>query len=90
MSESWVCHGCHGDCPHDTLFLCENHKNGHFQLKEAVEELEALRTVIAMAEDHPVYSCDRETLTVTRTALEPILKDLREVTEAIREELKIE
>ena len=33
------------------------------QLKEAVEELEALRTVIAMAEDHPVYSCDRETLT---------------------------
>ena len=26
------------------------------QLKEAVEELEALRTVIAMAEDHPVYS----------------------------------
>ena len=60
------------------------------QLKEAVEELEALRTVIAMAEDHPVYSCDRETLTVTRTALEPILKDLREVTEAIREELKIE
>ena len=57
------------------------------QLKEAVEELEALRTVIAMAEDHPV---DRETLIVTRTALEPILKDLREVTEAIREELKIE
>ena len=48
------------------------------QLKEAVEELEALRTV------------DRETLIVTRTALEPILKDLREVTEAIREELKIE
>ena len=44
------------------------------QLKEAVEELEALRTVIAMAEDHPVYSCDRETLIVTRTALEPILK----------------
>ena len=42
------------------------------QLKEAVEELEALRTVIAMAEDHPVYSCDRETLIVTRTALEPI------------------
>ena len=37
------------------------------QLKEAVEELEALRTVIAMAEDHPVYSCDRETLIVTRT-----------------------
>lgn len=60
------------------------------QLKEAVEELEALRTVIAMAEDHPVYSCDRETLIVTRTALEPILKDLREVTEAIRGELKIE
>ena len=58
------------------------------QLKEAVEE--ALRTVIAMAEDHPVYSCDRETLIVTRTALEPILKDLREVTEAIREELKID
>ena len=46
------------------------------QLKEAVEELEALRTVIAMAEDHPVYSCDRETLIVTRTALEPILNPL--------------
>ena len=48
------------------------------------------RIVVVAAEDHPVYSCDRETLTVTRTALEPILKDLREVTEAIREELKIE
>ena len=60
------------------------------QLIEAVEELVALRTVIAMSEDHPGYSCDRETLIVTRTALEPILKDLREVTEAIREELKIE
>ena len=46
------------------------------QLKEAVEELEALRTVIAMAEDHPVYSCDRETLIVTRTALEPILNPI--------------
>ena len=20
------------DCPHDTLFLCENHKNGHFRI----------------------------------------------------------
>ena len=103
MSESWVCHGCHGDCPHDTLFFVRksqewplsyfrniNIQDSLQQLKEAVEELEALRTVIAMAEDHPVYSCDRETLIVTRTALEPILKDLREVTEAIREELKIE
>jgi acetolactate synthase small subunit len=58
------------------------------QLKEAVEELEALRTVIAMAEDHPVYSCDRETLIVAGTALDSILRDIKEVTDVMSEELK--
>ena len=58
------------------------------QLKEAVEKLEALQTVIVMAEDHPAYSCDRETLIVAGTALDSIHRDIKEVTDVMSEELK--
>ena len=58
------------------------------QIKIALGDLEAIPTVIAMAEDHPVYSSDHETLIVIRRALEPIIKDMQEAIEIMGGELK--
>lgn len=57
------------------------------QVNTAVEDLQAIQTVIVMAEDHPVYSGDHETLMVVRRALEPIISELKEVFDAIKEEM---
>ena len=58
------------------------------QIKAALEDLQAIPTVIAMAEDHPVYSGDHETLIVVRRALEPIINDMKESIEIMSGELK--
>ena len=58
------------------------------QIKIALGDLEAIPTVIAMAEDHPVYSSDHETLIVIRRALEPIIKDMQEAIEIMGGEVK--
>ena len=58
------------------------------QIKTALEDLQAIPTVIAMAEDHPVYSNDHETLIVVRRALAPIINDLQEAVDIIDGELK--
>ena len=58
------------------------------QIKTAFEDLQAIPTVIAMAEDHSVYSCDHETLVVVRRALEPIINDMQEAVDIIDGELK--
>ena len=44
--------------------------------------------MISMAEDHPVYSSDHETLIVVRRALEPIINDMQEAVDIIDVELK--
>ena len=58
------------------------------QIKIAFEDLQAIPTVIAMAEDHPVYSNDHEALIVIRRALEPIINDMQEAIEIMDGELK--
>ena len=58
------------------------------QIKTVVEDLQAVQTVIMMAEDHPVYSNDHETLIVVRRALDPIMSDLEDAILAINEGLK--
>lgn len=58
------------------------------QIKTAFEDLQAIPTVIAMAEGHPVYSSDHETLIVVRRALEPIINDMQEAVDIIDGELK--
>lgn len=58
------------------------------QIKIALEDLQAIPTVIAMAEDHPVYSNDHETLIVVRRALEPIINEMQEAIEIMGGELK--
>lgn len=58
------------------------------QIKIALEDLQAIPTVIAMAEDHPVYSNDHEALIVVRRALEPIINDMQESIEVLDGELK--
>ena len=58
------------------------------QIKSAFEDLEAIPTVIAMSEDHPVYSGECETLIVVRRALEPIINDMQEAVDIIDRELK--
>lgn len=58
------------------------------QIKTALEDLQAIPTVIAMAEDHPVYSNDHETLIVVRRALEPIINEMQESIEIMDGELK--
>ena len=52
------------------------------------EDLQAIPTVIAMAEDHPVYSSDHETLIVVRRSLEPIINEMQEAIEIMDGELK--
>lgn len=56
--------------------------------KIALEDLQAIPTVIAMAEDHPVYSNDHEALIVVRRALEPIINDMQEAVDIIDGEMK--
>ena len=58
------------------------------QIKIALEDLQAIPTVIAMAEDHPIYSIDHEVLIVVRRALEPIVNDMQEAIEIMDGELK--
>ena len=58
------------------------------QIKTALEDLQAIPTVIAMAEDHPVYSNDHETLIVVRRALEPIINEMQESIVIMDGELK--
>lgn len=63
-------------------------QDGFQQIKIAFEDLQAIPTVIAMAEDHPVYSNDHEALIVIRRALEPIINDMQEAIEIMDGELK--
>ena len=63
-------------------------QDGFQQIKIALEDLQAIPTVIAMAEDHPVYSSDHETLIVVRRALAPIINDMQEAVDIIDGELK--
>ena len=63
-------------------------QDGFQQMKIAFEDLQAIPTVIAMAEDHPVYSNDHEALIVVRRALEPIINDIQEAIEIMDGELK--
>ena len=63
-------------------------QDGFQQIKIAFEDLQAIPTVIAMAEDHPVYSNDHEALIVIRRALEPIINDMQEAFEIMDGELK--
>ena len=58
------------------------------QIKIALEDLQAIPTVIAMAEDHPFYSSDHETLIVVRRALAPIINEMQEAVDIIDRELK--
>lgn len=58
------------------------------QIKIALGDLEAIPTVIAMAEDHPIYSNDHETLIVVRRALAPIINEMQEAVDIIDRELK--
>ena len=58
------------------------------QIKTALEDLQAIPTVIVMAEDHPVYSSEHETLIVVRRALEPIINDMQEAVDIIDGEMK--
>ena len=58
------------------------------QIKSAFEDLQAIPTVIVMAEDHPFYSSEHETLIVVRRALEPIINDMQEAVDIIDGELK--
>lgn len=63
-------------------------QDGFQQIKIAFEDLQAIPTVIAMVEDHPVYSNDHEALIVIRRALEPIINDMKESIEIMDGELK--
>lgn len=63
-------------------------QDSYQQIKTAFEDLQAIPTVIAMAEDHPFYSSDHETLIVVRRALEPIINDMKESIEIMDGELK--
>lgn len=58
------------------------------QIKLALEDLQAIPTVIVMAEDNLVYSSDHETLIVVRRALEPIINEMQEAVDIIDGELK--
>lgn len=58
------------------------------QIKTALEDLQAISTVIVMAEDQPVYSSDHKTLIVVRRVLEPIINDMKESIEIMDGELK--
>lgn len=58
------------------------------QIKSAFEDLQAIPTVIAMVEDHPVYSNYHETLIVVRRALEPIINEMQKSIEIMDGELK--
>lgn len=57
------------------------------QLKFICEDLQAVQTVITMAEDHPVYSDDHEVLIVVRRALEPIISDLQKAIQTLTDEM---
>ena len=57
------------------------------QLKYICEDLQAVQTVITMAEDHPVYSDDHEVLIVVRRALEPIISDLQNAIQTLTDEI---
>ena len=63
-------------------------QDGFQQINIAFEDLQAIPPVIAMAEDHPVYSNDHEALIVIRRALEPIINDMQEAIEIMDGELK--
>lgn len=58
------------------------------QIKFVLEDLRAIQTVIVMAEDNTVCTNEHETLMVLRRALDPIVGDLQEATDAIDCELK--
>ena len=57
------------------------------QLKYICEDLQAVQTVVIMAEDHPVYSDDHEVLIVVRRALEPIISDLQNAIQTLTDEM---
>ena len=63
-------------------------QDGFQQVRIALEDLKAIPTVIAMAEDHPVYSSDHETMIVVRRALVPIINEMKEAVDIIDGELK--
>ena len=63
-------------------------QDSFLQIKTALEDLQAIPTVIAMAEDHPIYSSDHENLIVVRRALEPIINEMQEAVDIMGGEFK--
>lgn len=57
-------------------------------IKFACEDLEAIRSVILAAEDHPEYGNGYEMLTVVRRALDPIIRDMNRAVSSIDKELQ--
>ena len=56
-------------------------------LRAACDDLEALRTVVLMADREDCLSVEGDILPVTARALTPIIADIREAIGAIEEEL---
>ena len=56
-------------------------------LRLACDDLEALRLVALMADREGNWTNEREMLSVTARALEPIIADIREAIESIEDEL---
>ena len=56
-------------------------------LRAACDDLEALRTVVLMADREDVLSVTGEALRVTARALTPVIADIREAIEGIEKEL---
>ena len=62
----------------------DNIYNSNQQLIGACDDLRAIQAMISMAEDH---GNEKETLAVTRRALEPIIDDIQDSIEIIDEAL---
>lgn len=59
-------------------------------LKFACDDLEALRSVLLMVDREVDWKNEREMLSVTARALDPIISDIQEAIEGIDAELKKE
>ena len=57
-------------------------------LRFACEDPKALKSVVQVVEDQKDWPNEREMLTVVLRALDPIIRDIQEVVDSIREELK--
>ncbi len=55
-------------------------------IRIAIQDLEAVQSVIITAEDGPQYTHEHEILSVTSRALTPIISDLKDAVDSIDEE----